>query len=53
MEYHCKKCGAIVTGKYCSCCGKRVTSDLRDFRRAEARAKREFASGKYRDIAPL
>lgn len=49
MEYHCKKCGAIVTGKYCSCCGKCVTSDLRDFRLAEARARKAFVNGKYRN----
>lgn len=40
--YHCKKCGAVVTGKYCSCCGKRVTTDFEDFRAAERRTWRNF-----------
>lgn len=40
--YYCKKCGAVVTGKYCSCCGKRATTDLEDFRNAQRRIWRAF-----------
>ena len=42
MVYYCKKCGAIVTGKFCSCCGTRATSDLKDFRLAMSRLEREL-----------
>lgn len=42
MPYYCKKCGAVVSGKFCSCCGTRATSDLTDFRRDQRRAKRLF-----------
>lgn len=38
----CKNCGAVVVGKFCSCCGKRVYSDLQEFRQVERRAKKEF-----------
>lgn len=39
---YCNKCGAAVVGKYCSCCGTRVRSQLEDFRLAERRAEKEF-----------
>lgn len=42
MVYYCKKCGAIVTGKFCSCCGTRATTDLKDFRLAQSRLEREL-----------
>lgn len=42
MNVHCKNCGAVVVGKFCSCCGQRVTTILEDFRLAERRAAREF-----------
>lgn len=41
MPYFCKKCGAAVSGKYCSCCGTRVTDDFTDFRKAQRRMNRE------------
>lgn len=38
----CKKCGAAVNGKFCSCCGQRVRSDLEELRVIERRVKKEF-----------
>lgn len=38
----CRKCGAAVNGKFCSCCGQRVLSDLEEFRKIERRMRREF-----------
>ena len=35
MTYFCKRCGAVVSGKYCSCCGTRATSDFQEFRKAQ------------------
>lgn len=43
MPYYCKKCGAVVTGKYCSCCGTRATSDFADFRKAQRRMDRDIS----------
>lgn len=42
MPYYCKKCGSVVIGKYCSCCGTRATSDLVDFRKTERRMGRDM-----------
>lgn len=39
---YCKKCGAAVVGKFCSCCGFRVRSQLEEFRLEERRRAREF-----------
>lgn len=49
MPYYCKKCGAVVTGKFCSCCGTRATDDFTDFRKAQHRMVREFKSAAYTD----
>lgn len=38
----CTKCGAAVTGKYCSCCGQRVRSPKEELDLIEKRLKREF-----------
>lgn len=38
----CRKCGAAVNGKFCSCCGQRVRSDLEEFRKIERKMKKEF-----------
>ena len=38
----CSKCGAVVAGKYCSCCGQRLRSELENYRLAEQRARRAF-----------
>lgn len=52
----CKECGAVIVGKYCSCCGTRVRSTLQEFRLAERRAKKAFLKehaykdGKYLGI---
>ena len=39
---YCKKCGAAVIGKFCSCCGTRVRTDAEEIRRMERQAKKEF-----------
>lgn len=39
---HCKKCGEVVNGKFCSCCGTRVRTDAEEIRRMERQAKKEF-----------
>ncbi len=44
MSYYCKKCGASVTGKYCSCCGTKVTSSFEEFRKEERRRRRNFTN---------
>ena len=31
----CKNCGAAVVGRYCSCCGTRVRSELEEYRAVE------------------
>lgn len=49
MPYFCKKCGAAVTGKYCSCCGTRVTDDFTDFRKAQRRMEREARDAAFAD----
>ena len=38
----CSKCGAVVAGKYCSCCGQRVRSEIEEFRLTEQRMRRAF-----------
>lgn len=47
MPYYCKNCGAVVTGKFCSCCGAMVRSDLRDFRLELSKRKRSFSNRFY------
>lgn len=39
---YCTKCGAFVVGKYCSCCGQRVRSEMEEFRILERRRKKAF-----------
>lgn len=39
---NCQKCGAVVEGRFCSCCGERVRTDLETFRLAERGTKRAF-----------
>lgn len=39
---YCKNCGAVVYGRFCSCCGKRVLTELKEFRKAERKAKKKF-----------
>lgn len=48
MPYYCRKCGAVVTGKFCSCCGTKARSDFQEFRLAERRFERQFREEKYR-----
>lgn len=38
----CSKCGAVVTGKYCSCCGQRARSEIEEFDVIERRLRRAF-----------
>lgn len=38
----CPKCGAIVIGRFCSCCGEKMRTSLEAFRLAERGAKRAF-----------
>lgn len=39
---YCKKCGAVVTGKFCSNCGTRAKTLLEEYRAAERKARRDF-----------
>lgn len=39
---YCNKCGALVVGKYCSCCGTKIRSQLEELRLAERRTRKEF-----------
>lgn len=39
---YCSKCGAVVVGKYFSCCGNRIRSELEELRLAERRAEKAF-----------
>ena len=39
---YCRKCGAVITGKYCANCGYKVQNDLAEFRRAERKAIKEY-----------
>jgi len=47
MPYYCKKCGAIVVGRYCSSCGTKATSDFADFRREQRRIGKAFCEAAY------
>ena len=46
---YCNYCGAVVVGKYCSCCGKRLLSRMEHFRRTERKRCKDFADKAYRD----
>lgn len=39
---HCRRCGAVVTGKYCSCCGFRVRSDVDEYKALLRLAKKDY-----------
>lgn len=39
---YCNNCGAVVVGKFCSCCGKRVLNSLEEFRRVERQTYKEY-----------
>lgn len=39
---NCRRCGAIVMGKYCSCCGARLRTDLDEYNAMLRKAKSEF-----------
>lgn len=49
MTYFCKKCGAVVIGKFCSCCGTRATDDFTDFRKAQRRMEKGIRNEAYAD----
>lgn len=42
MSYYCKKCGAVVVGKFCSCCGQKVKTAFEEFISAKNRQRRAF-----------
>ena len=42
MSYYCKKCGAVVVGKFCSCCGQEVKTAFEEFISAKNRQRRAF-----------
>lgn len=48
----CKNCGAAIVGRYCSCCGTRVRSELEEYRAAEKKAIREFVRQFYHPLDP-
>ena len=39
---HCTKCGAVVYGRFCSCCGQRVRTSFETFRLVERGTERAF-----------
>ncbi len=39
---YCSNCGAVVVGKFCSCCGKRVLGTLEAFRKQERKRLNDF-----------
>ena len=43
----CKKCGEIVTGKYCSNCGKKVTTPIQDYNTVLRRKEKQYISQKW------
>lgn len=47
---YCRQCGAVVVGKFCSCCGKRIRSEAEEFQLAKNRAEREFVKAMTHDI---
>lgn len=52
MSYFCKNCGAVVTGKYCSCCGTKATRDYEDYCRERndlSRKLRKMAKQYFKD----
>lgn len=46
---YCRACGAFTTGKFCSNCGKKVSSDFETFQTQLRRRKREFRDHKYKE----
>lgn len=46
----CTKCGAAVTGKYCSCCGQKVRSHKDEVILIEKKAKKEFCDSCTKSI---
>ncbi len=38
----CSKCGAVVSGKFCSSCGQRIRTPLEEFRLEEKRRRRKI-----------
>lgn len=48
----CSKCGAVVNGKYCSCCGQRIRSEIEEFDVIERRLRREFRAANADKVLP-
>ena len=44
----CTNCGAVVVGKFCSCCGKKVRRGIEDFRRFERAEVKKFTHSYYK-----
>ena len=38
----CKRCGAALTGRYCSCCGSKVRTDLDEYKSLMRKVKAEY-----------
>ena len=46
---YCSKCGAVVAGKYCSCCGKRILSDVQQLNATARKMSKDFCEWAYRE----
>lgn len=40
---YCKNCGAVVVGKFCSCCGTKIRRDVDQYILDRRRMQKEFA----------
>lgn len=48
MHYYCKKCGAVVDGNYCSCCGTKATSSKEEFQKQLRKARKQYKDEAHR-----
>ena len=44
----CNNCGAVVTGKYCCCCGRKIRSAVDEFKLQKKNERQRFKES-YRE----
>ena len=49
---YCRKCGAVVSGKFCCCCGAKIRSMAEELRLAEFAERRAFKNRHRKDCEP-